>query len=102
MVVKLNPYPDELLYGWILRLAAANALPPQMFAEYYMGRENKYTPLLYDIREGFPLLAKEVFATDNFANKFFELSTAALYAIILTPQNQHRLILNFYLKNVLL
>lgn len=44
MVVKLNPYPDELLYGWILRLAAANALPPQMFAEYYMGRENKYTP----------------------------------------------------------
>ena len=96
MVVKLNPYPDELLYGWILRLAAANALPPQMFAEYYMGRENKYTPLLYDIREGFPLLAKEVFATDNFANKFFELSTAALYAIILTPQNQHRLICNVF------
>lgn len=49
--VYINPYPDELMYSWIHRLAKKNGLPITTFADAYLNKFNfKIGSLKYDIR----------------------------------------------------
>lgn len=51
--VYRNPYPDELMYSWIHRLAKKNGLPITTFADSYLNKFNsKIGSLEYDIRYG--------------------------------------------------
>lgn len=48
--VYINPYPDELMYSWIHRLAKKNGLPITTFADSYLNKFNsKIGSLEYDI-----------------------------------------------------
>ena len=38
--VYRNPYPDELMYSWIHRLAKKNGLPITTFADSYLNKFN--------------------------------------------------------------
>lgn len=95
MIVKLKPYPDELLFSFIHRLADANALSINLFRQKYLNDSPK-NRMLYDVRNGFPILSQALFPNQNHADKYFELSTAPFEALFLTSKIQSRLISNVF------
>lgn len=57
--VYRNPYPDELMYSWIHRLAKKNGLPITTFADSYLNKFNsKIDSLEYDIRLDYYVLTR--------------------------------------------
>ncbi len=53
----LNPYPDELLYSWINRLAEANGMPVLDFVRTYLqGEHAAYKYVRADVRSVIPAL----------------------------------------------
>ena len=52
--IVVEPYPDELLYSWIIRLASINELHNRTFFELYLEEKDvKKRPIKIDIRRGY-------------------------------------------------
>ena len=89
-IVK-KPYPDELLYSWICRLAYANGLSISAFSDAYLGRQNtEDTPLTWDIRNEFFLLYNSIYTTSDLINFYLDLTTFGYESIWMTRGQQTR------------
>lgn len=74
----VKPYPDELLYSWIIRLAKNNGLSVNTFAKTYFGENifgrEQYIPL--DVRKGVLNFLNALNIDMDKMELYFSLSTA--------------------------
>ena len=90
----VSPYPDELLYSWVARLAKLNELTPETFYRKYFGdclSKGKYIPL--DIRRGYFNFYDALNCDVDKMELYFQLSTTQ-FELMFYPEKQHLQILN--------
>ena len=93
--IIVEPYPDELLYSWILRLAKANGLSPLRFFEGYFGfscLRKGAMPL--DIRDGYRNFYKALNSNLNEMQLYFKLTTMQFELSFCTPEKQLQILNN--------
>ena len=97
--IVIEPYPDELLYSWILRLAKANGLSPLRFFEAYFGEnclKKGMVPL--DIRDGYRNFYKTIRSNLNEMQLYFKLTTMQFELSFCTPEKQLQILNNVLRK----
>ena len=74
--IVIEPYPDELLYSWIIRLAKVNELSTRMFLETYLdaSRLSKRT-LKIDIRREYQKFYNSLNIDEDMMDLYFRTST---------------------------
>lgn len=97
--VYINPYPDELIYSWIHRLAKENGLSITTFANAYLNKFNsKIGALKYDIRYGLLCLNESFFIQKDLKEMFLSMSIFPFEAMFLSVGQQTRYINNVFRK----
>lgn len=90
------PYPDELLYSWIRRLAKANGLSVEVFFRTYFGEGNlakdKIIPI--DPRRGFLDFCEALNCDMDNMDLYFQLSTTQFELSFYPPKLQTRILHN--------
>lgn len=96
----IPPFPDELLYSWVLRLAKANGLPPIVFFGMYFGQNrfsaNSYIPV--DIRRGFIDFYESLNIDIPASELYLNLSTTQFELLAYPPKLQIKVINNVFRK----
>lgn len=84
------PFPDEILYSWVCRLAVMNKIPFNVFAEECMDGYKNYciTRLNYDIRKEFVPLAQNLEVQGDLAEFYLNHSTIEFESLFLSPSEQ--------------
>ncbi len=97
--VYINPYPDELMYSWIHRLAKKNGLPITTFADSYLNKFNsKIGSLEYDIRYGLLCLNESFFIQKDLKEMFLSMSIFPFEAMFFSVGQQTRYVNNMFRK----
>lgn len=97
--VYRNPYPDELMYSWIHRLAKKNGLPITTFADSYLNKFNsKIGSLEYDIRYGLLCLNESFFIQKDLKEMFLSMSIFPFEAMFFSVGQQTRYVNNMFRK----
>lgn len=91
--VVIEPYPDELLYSWILRLAAANGLSTKTFLHEYLNLNVKVAVKL-DIRKEYRKLYSLLQTSEDAMDLYFKLSTMQFEISFCHPRKQIKYIHN--------
>lgn len=74
--IVIEPYPDELLYSWVLRLANANELSFNLFVESYFTNQTICGGKVpTDIRYGYPNFHDALGCSLDMLELYFKLST---------------------------
>ena len=95
--VYINPYPDELMYSWIHRLAKKNGLPITTFADSYLNKFNsKIGSLEYDIRYGLLCLSESFFIQKDLKEMFLAMSIFPFEAMFFSVGQQTRYVNNMF------
>lgn len=93
--IVVTPYPDELLYSWVMRLAKINELAIETFFEIYFKEEcfskNKTIPV--DIRKGYMNFYNQLNCDIDAMDLYFQLSTLQ-FELSFYPERQQIKILN--------
>ena len=92
----IEPYPDELLFSWVKRLAEANGLSFDVFFKTYFGEkgtiQDNLLPL--DARRGFLDFCKFLNCEVDSMDLYFQLSTAQFELSFYPPKLQTRTLHN--------
>lgn len=92
--VVIEPYPDELLFSWVNRLAKSNGLSLVQFFTAYFGEHNlaKGESVPIDIRRGYLDFFKALDCGDEVdaMDLYFQLSTAHFELSFYPPKQQLR------------
>ena len=95
--VGKKPYPDELLYSWIHRLASANGLLVKDFLIEYFGIKNATANSLQpDVRQGFIELYNSLLKKPDMVELFFSVSIFQFEAMFMTEGQQTKYINNVF------
>ncbi len=97
----LNPYPDELLLSYILRILRRNGIDLDVFEKYYVGdRLLKIDKLSFDAKQAFWAFYQSLsFDHEVDAGEFFlSLSTFPFQSIFMTRERQMNYINNVFRK----
>lgn len=98
----IKPYPDELLYSWIHRLADANILPVTTFSDAYLGNtDSRIGTLEYDVSKELPHLCSNLYEKQNVLSLYTSLTTYSFEAIFLEPGRQVKHINRIYRNDAL-
>ena len=88
----VKPYPDEILFSWIGRLANANGLSLEVFFKTYFGEKSviKEKLIPVDIRKGFLDFCEALNCNMDNMDLYFQMSTAQfeLSCRIFTPDDR--------------
>ncbi len=97
--IIIEPYPDELLYSWILRLAKQNGLSPIRFFEAYFGSNCLKKGLMpLEIRDGYRNFYKTLNSNLNEMQLYFKLTTMQFELSFCTPEKQLQILNNVFRK----
>lgn len=97
--VYINPYPDELMYSWIHRLAKKNGLSITTFANAYLNKFNsKIGSLKYDIRYELLCLSESFFIQKDLKEMFLSMSIFSFEAMFFYIGQQTRYVNNMFRK----
>ena len=97
--IIVEPYPDELLYSWMIRLAKINELSNRMFFEAYLEEPCvKKRPVQIDIRRGYRNFYKALNTDVDMMELYFQLSTTQ-FELSFVPTRQQIKILHNLLRN---
>lgn len=92
--IVIEPYPDELLFSWVNRLAKANGLSLFQFFTSYFGEQGltKDNSVPIDIRRGYFDFYKALDCDDEFdaMDLYFQLSTTQFELSFYPPKQQLR------------
>lgn len=98
----IKPYPDELLYSWIHRLADVNILPVTTFSDSYLGNtDSRIGTLEYDVSKELPYLCSNLYEKQNVLSLYTSLTTYPFEAIFLEPGRQVKHINRIYRNDAL-
>ena len=91
----IAPYPDELLYSWVLRLAKANCLSVHHFFNLYFGEEatGKGGKIPVDIRKGFNSFYNSLNCEMSISELYLSLSTIQ-FELLSYPQKMQTKFIN--------
>lgn len=94
MPVMIKPFPDELLYSWVHRLASANLLTFTVFSEAFLGaKSEKQGSVNLDVRFEFRELYQNMYLYHDTMDKMYlELTTFQFESMVMTPGQQSRYI----------
>lgn len=102
--IIIKPYPDELLYSWIIRLAKSNGLSVKTFAKTYLGEDifgrEQYIPL--DVRKGVLNFLNSLNIDEDKMKLYFSLSTTQFELSFYPERYQIKTINNIIRNNVTL
>lgn len=95
-----EPYPDELLYSWIIRLANTNEMPVQMFYKNYFEQaiKRKQFEIPVDIRRGYLNFYNSLHTEDSPIELYLKMSTLPFEALAFPPKLQIKLVNNIFRK----
>ena len=95
--VGKKPYPDELLYSWIHRLATANSLLLKDFLIEYLGKKNAtVNSLKPDVRREFVGLYDSLLKKPDMVELFLSVSTFPFEAMFMTEGQQTKYVNNVF------
>lgn len=95
--VGKKPYPDELLYSWIHRLATANSLLLKDFLIEYLGKKNATVNSLQpDVRREFVGLYDSLLKKPDMVELFLSVSTFPFEAMFMTEGQQTKYVNNVF------
>ena len=99
--IVIKPYPDELLYSWIMRLAKINGLQIHNFINAYFGNKKQKckTTIAYDIKNGFLNFYDSLRLNISADRLYLQLSTFGYECIGLSEANQTRVLNNVFFPN---
>lgn len=90
-----NPYPDELLYSWIIRLANINELHNRTFYELYLGEKDvKKRPIKIDIRRGYRNFYNALDCDEDMMELYFRMSTTSFELSFMGKRQQIKILHN--------
>lgn len=95
--IVIEPYPDELLYSWIIRLANANELSPSIFVETYFTTKINSNKIPVDIRNGYCNFYEALNCDIDKMDLYFQLSTTK-FELSFYPAKHHIKIFNNVLR----
>ena len=91
------PYPDELLYSWIHRLAEANGLNIVTFSNHYLGVKKAHLgKLKLDVRGEFLKLCRYFIYDVDICSLYNSLCIFSFEALSMTKEHQTRYINNVF------
>ena len=92
--IVTQPFPDETLLSWCLRLAKINEVSPRLFLTTYFGEKSipKTKKTHSDLRRGFVNLCNALRLDDNLGNLYLSLSTLSFEALALSPSMQSKIV----------
>lgn len=92
--IVTQPYPDETLLSWCLRLAKINEVSPRLFVASYFGEEAvpKAKAIYPDLRRGFVNFCHSLNVDENFGNLYLSLSTLSFESLALSPSMQSKIV----------
>ena len=92
--IVVKPYPDELLYSWVMRLAKLNELRFYIFVNAYFtgGKRHSKTDINFDIKNGFFNFYNSLMLNESADKLYLKLSTFSYECIGLNEAFQTRAI----------
>lgn len=96
--VMTKPYPDELLYSWLHRLAAMNGLYFYVFMSAYVmnSQTSAKTVFPFDIRNGFDTFYKNTQLGVDEARLYLQTSTLGYECLAMTEGAQSKIVSNVF------
>ncbi len=91
--ILTNPYPDEMLYSWLHRLAKVNGLNISLFGKLYLGQQGIYSgELPYDIKHEYVLLCQHLLGDIDYAGLYTKHSSLQFDALFHTQKYNYRVV----------
>ena len=93
--IIIEPYPDEQLYSWVIRLANANGVSVPLFFETYFGKEclRKFSKIPVDMRKGFNSFYDSLNCAVSASELYLSLSTIQ-FELLSYPQKMQTKLIN--------
>lgn len=101
--IVIKPYPDELLFSWVYRLANINEMTIAAFSNEYFGTSLRHAAMPpVEIRKGFCKFCEALQYQKDFSELYLSLSTLSFEAIAFPVDQQIRIINNIFMQPNLL
>lgn len=96
--VMTKPYPDELLYSWLHRLASLNGLYFYNFMSAYVmnSQTSAKTVFPFDIRNGFDIFYKNAQLDVDEASLYLQMSTLSYECLAMEEGAQSKVVSNVF------
>lgn len=96
--VMTKPYPDELLYSWLHRLASLNGLYFYNFMSAYVmnSQTSAKTVFPFDIRNGFDIFYKNAQLDVDEASLYLQMSTLSYECLAMVVGAQSKVVSNVF------
>lgn len=93
--IIVEPYPDELLYSWVQRLAKANELSSRLFCETYFENINlDKRSMKIDIRRGYKNFYEALNCDVDMMDLYFQMTTSQFELSFCYERNQIKVLNN--------